>query len=76
MPYVLCNAGTAARLGLTEGAPASVRTARGALELPVKLADLPDEVVWLPGNSPGTPVRAALGVGHGALVTVTPGGDS
>ena len=65
------NAATAARLGLTEGAPATVRTERGAITLPVALADLPDGVVWLPGNSGESRVRAVLGVGHGDLVGVT-----
>ena len=62
---------TAARLGLTEGEPATVRTERGAITLPVALADLPDGVVWLPGNSGESRVRAVLGVGHGDLVGVT-----
>ena len=59
------------RLGLTAGAPATVRTERGAITLPVALADLPDGVVWLPGNSGESRVRAVLGVGHGDLVGVT-----
>ncbi|MGI8813921.1 MAG: NADH-quinone oxidoreductase subunit G [Pseudonocardia sp.] len=75
-PQVLCNAATAAALGLTEGAAASVSTDRGAITWPVRLADLPDGVVWLPGNSGGSPVRATLGAGHCALVTVTPGGKA
>ncbi|MBV9312919.1 MAG: NADH-quinone oxidoreductase subunit G [Pseudonocardia sp.] len=75
-PYVLCNPSTAAKLGLTEGQLTTVATERGALTLPMRLADLPDGVVWLPANSPGSRVRASLGVGHGALVTVTPGGNS
>ena len=68
---VRVNAATAARLGLTAGAPATVRTERGAITLPVALADLPDGVVWLPGNSGESRVRAVLGVGHGDLVGVT-----
>jgi NADH-quinone oxidoreductase subunit G len=69
--YVRLNAATAEVLGLTEGAPATVRTERGAITLPVALADLPDGVVWLPGNSDGSRVRTVLGVGHGDLVGVT-----
>jgi NADH-quinone oxidoreductase subunit G len=68
---VRVNAATALRLGLTEGAPATVRSTRGAITLPVALADLPDGVVWLPGNSDESRVRAVLGVGHGDLVGVT-----
>ncbi|GAA3246345.1 NADH-quinone oxidoreductase subunit G [Pseudonocardia petroleophila] len=68
---VRVNAATAERLGLTEGAPATVRTARGMITLPVALTDLPDGVVWLPGNSGDSRVRALLGAGHGDLVEVT-----
>jgi NADH-quinone oxidoreductase subunit G len=69
--YVRTNAATAERLGLTEGAPATVRTARGEVTLPLALADLPDGVVWLPGRSGDSHVRSRLGAGHGDLVGVT-----
>ncbi|MGH3565834.1 MAG: NADH-quinone oxidoreductase subunit G [Pseudonocardia sp.] len=68
---VRVNAATAERLGLTEGEPATVRTDRGAITLPVALTDLPDGVLWLPGNSGESKVRAILGAGHGDLVGVT-----
>jgi NADH-quinone oxidoreductase subunit G len=68
---VRLNAATAERLGLVEGEPATVRTERGAITLPVALADLPDGVVWLPGNSGESRVRALLGAGHGDIVGVT-----
>jgi NADH-quinone oxidoreductase subunit G len=68
---VRVNAATAERLGLTEGAEASVATDRGAITLPVEFTDLPDGVVWLPANSPGSAVRATLGAGHGSLVRVS-----
>ncbi|MDT7605953.1 MAG: NADH-quinone oxidoreductase subunit, partial [Pseudonocardiales bacterium] len=74
-PEARVNPATAARLGLTEGGSAVVATERGAISLPVQLADLPDGVVWLPANSPGSRVRATLGAGHGDLVTVTAGGN-
>ncbi|MHA6792607.1 NADH-quinone oxidoreductase subunit G [Pseudonocardia bannensis] len=69
--FVRMNAATAERLGVTEGRPAAVRTDRGAITLPVALADLPDGVVWLPANSAGSRVRATLGAGHGDVVGVT-----
>jgi NADH-quinone oxidoreductase subunit G len=69
--HVRCNVATAERLGLVAGAPATVRTERGSITLPVVIADLPDGVVWLPANSPGSRVRATLGAGHGDLVGVT-----
>ncbi|WP_300007343.1 NADH-quinone oxidoreductase subunit G [Pseudonocardia sp.] len=65
------NPATAERLGLVEGEQATVRTPRGAITLPVACADLPDGVVWLPGNSGDSRVRALLGAGHGDLVEVT-----
>ncbi len=68
---VRLNAATAERLGVAEGEPATVRTERGAITLPVALTDLPDGVVWLPGNSGVSRVRAVLGAGHGDLVGVT-----
>jgi NADH-quinone oxidoreductase subunit G len=74
-PEARVNPATAARLGLTEGGAAVVATEHGAISLPVQLADLPDGVVWLPANSPGSRVRATLGAGHGDLVTVTAGGN-
>jgi NADH-quinone oxidoreductase subunit G len=69
--HVRCNSATAERLGLVAGAPATVRTERGSITLPVVIADLPDGVVWLPANSAGSRVRATLGAGHGDLVGVT-----
>ena len=70
--YVRVNPATAERLGLAEGTDAVVRSDRGALTLPVALADLPDGVVWVPTCSPGSHVRPTLGVGHGDLVGVSP----
>ena len=69
--HLRCNPATAQRLGLTAGAPGTVRTERGTITLPVVIADLPDGVVWLPANSPGSQVRGALGAGHGDLVGVS-----
>ncbi|OLR90698.1 NADH-quinone oxidoreductase subunit G [Actinokineospora bangkokensis] len=63
--------GTAAALGLTAGGGVEVATDRGALRLPLVLADLPDGVVWLPLNSPGSQTRRVLGAGHGDLVSVS-----
>ena len=67
------NEATAGRLGLTEGGTAVVATEHGTISLPVRLSDLPDGVIWLPANSPGSQVRATLCVGHGDLVSVTGG---
>ena len=74
-PEARVNAETARRLGLTDGGAAVVATERGAVSLPVRLADLPDGVVWLPAHAPGSRVGPTLGAGHGDLVTVTAGGN-
>lgn len=69
--YARLSLKTATDLGVA--GTARVATDRGAVTVPVQIADLPDGVVWLPGNSPGSTVRRTLGVGHGAVVTVSGG---
>ncbi len=63
------SAKTAEGLGKT----VKVSTERGSITLPIEVADLPDGVVWLPGNSDGSAVRASLCAGHGSAVTLTGG---
>jgi NADH-quinone oxidoreductase subunit G len=64
------SAATAAEAGVDDGGKVTVATDRGAVTVPVQVADLPDRVVWLPTNSAGCAVRATLGAGHGSLVTL------
>ena len=59
---------------MAEGDPVTVGTDRGAITLPAALTDLPDGVVWLPTNSPGSTVHRALGVTAGAVVRVSSAG--
>jgi NADH-quinone oxidoreductase subunit G len=63
----------AARLGVAEGEAVTVGTDRGALTLPVAVTELPDDVVWLPTNSPGSGVHRTLGVASGAIVRISAG---
>jgi NADH-quinone oxidoreductase subunit G len=72
-PVVRLGKGTAEALGVGEGDPVTVGTGRGALTLPAALTDMPDGVVWVPTNSPGSTVRRALGVTAGAVVTLSAG---
>ena len=72
-PVAVLSPGTAAALGVVEGAKVTVRTDRGAVTLPARLAPMPDRVVWLPADSPGSAVRATLGVGAGAVVGISGG---
>jgi len=72
--------GTAAEIGVTVGDLITVSTPRGGIALPLEVTDMPDRVVWLPLNSPGSAVAATLGVPIGAVVSIAPsieqGGDS
>jgi NADH-quinone oxidoreductase subunit G len=68
-PVARLSAKTAEGLGTT----VKVSTERGAITLPVEIADLPDGVVWLPGNSDGSAVFKTLGAGHGAVVNLAGG---
>ncbi|GHF72262.1 NADH-quinone oxidoreductase subunit G [Amycolatopsis bartoniae] len=70
-PVARVAASVAEELGET----VTVSTSRGSVTLPVEVADLPDGVVWLPANSDGSRVRTALGAGHGAVVSLEPGGE-
>jgi NADH-quinone oxidoreductase subunit G len=67
------SAATAAEAGVGDGGKVTVATDRGAITVPVQVADMPDRVVWLPTNSAGCAVRGTLGAGHGSLVTLRSG---
>ncbi|KAA2264793.1 NADH-quinone oxidoreductase subunit G [Solihabitans fulvus] len=67
------SAATAESLGVEAGQLITVSSDRGAVTLPLELADLPSGVVWLPGNSGSSTVRRSLAVGHGAIVNVVGG---
>lgn len=71
-PIVRISKSTAADLGVNDGDPVTVGTARGAITLPALITDIVDGVVWLPTNSPGSSVRRTLGVTAGALVDISP----
>ena len=62
------SAATAAEAGVGDGGKVTVATERGAITVPVEVADMPDRVVWLPTNSAGCAVRGQLGAGHGTPV--------
>jgi NADH-quinone oxidoreductase subunit G len=71
-PAVLrLSAGTAAGIGVADGADVRVSTDLGSITLPLAITDLPDHVVWLPTNSEGSHVHASLGAGSGAVVRIS-----
>ncbi|WP_162907770.1 molybdopterin-dependent oxidoreductase, partial [Allorhizocola rhizosphaerae] len=47
--------------GAADGDPVTVSTERGSITLPALVTDMPDDMVWLPTNSPGSTVRRTLG---------------
>jgi NADH-quinone oxidoreductase subunit G len=64
----------ARRLGLADGDLLTVTGPTGSVTLPVRLVEMPDQVVWLPMRSAGSEVRAGLGAGPGSVVTLSAGG--
>ncbi|BBZ09977.1 NADH-quinone oxidoreductase subunit G [Mycobacterium branderi] len=69
-PVVRLSADTAAEIGAAEGDPVTVSTSRGAITLPLVITDMPERVVWLPLNSPGSAVHRQLGVTAGEVVRI------
>ncbi|GAA1549545.1 NADH-quinone oxidoreductase subunit G [Dactylosporangium maewongense] len=75
-PVARISKSTAADLGVADGDPVTVGTARGAITLPALVTDMADRVVWVPTNSPGSTLRRTLGVAEGALVEISTGGTN
>ncbi|MFF5230540.1 NADH-quinone oxidoreductase subunit G [Dactylosporangium sp. NPDC000521] len=75
-PVARISKSTAADLGVVDGDPVTVGTARGAITLPALVTDMVDRVVWVPTNSPGSTLRRTLGVAEGALVEISTGGTN
>jgi NADH-quinone oxidoreductase subunit G len=73
-PSAVISKGTATALEVTDDTPLRVSTDRGTITLPAVVAEMPDGVVWVPTNSPGSTVRRTLGVTSGAVVTLSRGG--
>ena len=72
-PVVRLSAETAAEIGAADGDNVTVSTARGSIMLPLTITDMPDRVVWLPLNSPGSAVHRKLGVTLGSVVAIGAG---
>ncbi|WP_032403241.1 NADH-quinone oxidoreductase subunit G [Rhodococcoides fascians] len=67
-PTVRLSAATASTIEAEAGDWVSVETDGGSITLPLKVTDLPDNVVWVPMNSPGSSVYRSLGAESGAVV--------
>jgi NADH-quinone oxidoreductase subunit G len=69
-PVARLSAATAAEIGVADGSALTVGAERGSLTLPVEVTEMPDRVVWVPQNSPGSRVRIDLGAQSGAIVAI------
>jgi NADH-quinone oxidoreductase subunit G len=66
------SAATAAEAGVADGDKVTVATDHGSVTVPAEIVPMADHVVWLPaaGLPGGATIRAELGAGHGAMVTL------
>ncbi|WP_043534338.1 hypothetical protein, partial [Actinomyces polynesiensis] len=64
------SAATLESSGVADGGRLTVTTGRGSVTLPVEVADLPDNVVWVPECSQGSLVHESLGTA-GSVVTLS-----
>jgi NADH-quinone oxidoreductase subunit G len=66
------SAATAAQAGVADGDKVTVATDHGSVTVPAEIVPMADDVVWLPaaGLPGGSTIRAELGAGHGAMVTL------
>jgi NADH-quinone oxidoreductase subunit G len=69
-PVARLSEETANAIGAADGDHVTVSTARGEITLPLAVTEMPEHVVWLPLNSPGSAVHRQLGVTPGAVVKI------
>ncbi|MDH6242619.1 NADH-quinone oxidoreductase subunit G [Mycobacterium sp. OTB74] len=67
---VRLSATTATDIAAADGDNVAVSTERGRITLPLNVTEMPDGVVWLPLNSPGSAVHQTLGVSQGDVVSI------
>ncbi|MGY1619331.1 NADH-quinone oxidoreductase subunit G [Geodermatophilus sp. SYSU D00691] len=75
-PVARLGKDAARRLGVADGDRVTVTGAAGSVSLPVRITDMPDQVVWLPMRSPGSEVRTQLGTAPGGVVKLSVAGGA
>jgi NADH-quinone oxidoreductase subunit G len=75
-PRLHLSAATAAAVGAAEGDAVTISTDRGRLTLPLVVADLPDNVVWVPTRTPDAAIARDLAAVPGHVVRLSVGGAS
>lgn len=70
------SAATAAGIGAVDGGLVKVSNEYGFIELPLITTDMPDGVVWVPTNSPGSTVNETLRANASSLVSIAVGGTA
>jgi NADH-quinone oxidoreductase subunit G len=69
-PTARLSPATATEIGATDHHPVTISTQHGSITLPLTITDMPDRVIWLPMNSPGSAVHQQLRATQGATVTI------
>lgn len=69
-PVAYLSAQSAQSVGVTVDEPVTVGSERGTITLPVAIADLPQNVVWVPECSEGSVVHENLGARAGSVVSL------
>jgi NADH-quinone oxidoreductase subunit G len=72
-PVAVLSAAALERLGVSEGDSVTVSTEAGAVTVPTRAGDIPDDVVWLPSNSDGVNLLRDLRALAGSPVRVEGG---
>jgi NADH-quinone oxidoreductase subunit G len=72
-PVARCSEASAVEIGAATGDLVTVSSGHGSISLPLEITEMPDRVVWLPMNSPGSAVHAQLATTAGAVVRIERG---
>ncbi|MEI6622868.1 MAG: molybdopterin dinucleotide binding domain-containing protein, partial [Actinomycetes bacterium] len=74
-PVSRMSVATAGSIGAADGDDVVISTEVGQIELPLVVTDMPDGVVWIPTNSPGSTVNKSLAAVAGSSVRIARGGN-